>query len=237
MSSNFSFFQGKWDVLANLGETAEKNVYHDPHTTVMKLRLFAETLTKFILASENIKEAYGTTQVDRINTLRREGLLEPELIDIFETLRRKGNVAMHEADYGKTGEAKALLQLTFRLSIWFMEVYGDWDFQAPEYVEPQEQAELSTETLQQEYEEKVKKLEEELEAIRQQAEVEQADVKTVRKKISKNFMRRQQLTEAETRTIIDEKLRAVGWEADTDVLNHQKNGTLPEKNRNMAIAE
>ncbi|MGF7490307.1 type I restriction-modification system endonuclease [Bacillus velezensis] len=237
MSGNFSFFQGKWDVLANLGETAERNVYHDPHTTVMKLRLFAETLTKFILAAENIREAYGTTQVDRINTLRRERLLEPELIDILEALRRKGNVAMHEADYGKAEEAKALLQLTFRLSIWFMKVYGDWDFQAPEYTELQEQTEQSTETLQREYEEKVKKLEKELEAIRRQAEVEQEEVKIERKKISKNFMRRQQLTEAETRTIIDGKLRAVGWEVDTTVLNHQKNGTLPEKNRNMAIAE
>ncbi|AJO21483.1 Type I restriction-modification system, restriction subunit R [Heyndrickxia coagulans] len=37
MKSNFSFFKGKWDVLANLGETAEKNVYQDPHTTIMKL--------------------------------------------------------------------------------------------------------------------------------------------------------------------------------------------------------
>lgn len=237
MSSNFSFFQGKWDVLANLGETAEKNVYHDPHTTVMKLRLFAETLTKFILASENIREAHGTTQVDRINTLRREGLLEPELIDIFETLRRKGNLAMHEAGYGKTEEAKALLQLTFRLSIWFMEVYGDWGFQALEYIEPQELSEQSTESLQREYEEKVKKLEEELETIRQQAEGEQAEVKTERKKKSKKFMRRHQLTEAETRTIIDGKLRAVGWEVDTTFLNHHKNHTLPKKNRNMAIAE
>lgn len=237
MSSNFSFFQEKWDVLANLGETAEKNVYHDPHTTVMKLRLFAETLAKFILASENIREVYGTTQVDRINTLRREGLLVPELIDIFETLRRKGNLAMHEAGYGNTEEAKTLLHLTFRLSIWFMEVYGDWDFQPPEYKEPHEQVERDTEKLQKDYEEKVKKLEEALESTRQKAEVEQADLKTERKKISNNFMRRHQLTEAETRIIIDGKLRAAGWEVDTTFLNHQKNGTLPEKNRNMAIAE
>ena len=97
----------------------------------MKLRLFGETLTKFILASENIREAYGTTQVDRINTLRREGLLEPELIDMFETLRRKGNHAVHEAGYGKTEEAKLLVRLAFRLSVRFMEVYGDWDFQEP----------------------------------------------------------------------------------------------------------
>ncbi|WP_338786283.1 type I restriction-modification system endonuclease [Metabacillus sp. FJAT-53654] len=237
MNSNFSFFQGKWDVLANLGETAERNVYHDPHTTVMKLRLFAETLTKFVLAAENIKEAYGTTQMDRINTLRREGLLEPELIDIFEILRKKGNLAMHEAGYGKTEDAKAFLQLTYRLSIWFMEVYGDWDFQAPEYIEPKEEVETDTKKLQQEYEEKVKKFEEELEKALQKAETEKAGVKADRKRKSKTFMRRQQLTEAETRTIIDGKLRATGWEVDTTVLNHQKNGTLPEKNRNMAIAE
>ncbi|PEQ90730.1 type I restriction-modification system endonuclease [Bacillus sp. AFS006103] len=237
MESNFSFFQGKWDVLANLGETAEKNVYYDPHTTLMKLRLFAETLTKFVLAAENIKELYGTSQVDRLNTLRREGLLEPELIDIFETLRRKGNLAMHEAGYGKTEEAKAMLQLAFRMSVWFMEVYGDWDFQALDYKEPKEQTVVDMEKLQQDYENKVKKLEEQLDSIRQRAEVEKEEVKTERKKISKKFVGRQQFTEAETRSIIDEKLRAVGWDADTPVLNHKKNGTLPEKNRNMAIAE
>lgn len=237
MNSNFSFFKGKWDVLANLGETAENNVFHDPHTTIMKLRLFAETLTKFVLAAENIIEAYGTTQIDRINTLRREGLLEQELIDIFEVLRKKGNMAMHEAGYGNTEEAKALLQLTFRLSVWFMEVYGDWDFQAPEYLDPKEDEVIDTNQLQQEYEDKLKKFEAELVKARQTAEKEEDKAKSERKRKSKTFMRRQHLTEAETRTIIDGKLRAAGWEVDTTVLNHQKNGTLPEKNRNMAIAE
>ncbi|MFK4167301.1 type I restriction-modification system endonuclease [Paenibacillus lautus] len=236
MSSNFSFFRGKWDVLANLGETAEKNLHHDPHTTIMKLRLFCETLAKFILASENINEAFGTTQADRINTLKREGLLEPELADIFETLRRKGNLAVHEA-YGTTEEAKTLLKLTFRLSVWFMEVYGDYEFQEPTYTEPQEQALFDTETLQQEYDEKVKRLEEELENIRKHAETEQASEKNERKQTTKKFISRQKLTEAETRTIIDAKLRAAGWEANTTLFNHQKHGTVPEKNRNMAIAE
>jgi type I restriction enzyme, R subunit len=237
MNSNFSFLRGKWDVLANLGETAENNVYHDPHTTIMKLRLFGETLAKIILASENIREAYGTTQVDRINTLRHEGLLEPELVDMFETLRLKGNRAAHEADYGNTEEAKVLLHLAFRLSVWFMEVYGDWDFKAPEYIEPQKVEIIDAEKLQQEYNEKIKELEVELEKIRKKAEEEQADVKNERKKISKRFIRRHQLTEAETRAIIDEKLRSVGWEVDSEKLNYHKNGTLPEKNRNMAIAE
>ena len=120
----------------------------------MKLRLFGETLTKFILASENIRSIWHDAS-NRINTLRREGLLEPELIDMFETLRRKGNHAVHEAGYGKTEEAKLLVRLAFRLSVRFMEVYGDWDFQEP--VRRTEQKEVIDSTkLQQEYDEKVK---------------------------------------------------------------------------------
>ncbi|WP_027956344.1 type I restriction-modification system endonuclease [Halobacillus kuroshimensis] len=237
MQSNFSFFRGNWDVLANLGESAEKNVHKDPHTTLMKLRLFGETISKFVLAMENIPEAPRESQVDRINTLRKEGLIEPELVDIFHTLRLKGNQASHEADYGGVEEAQALLKLAFRLSIWFMEVYGDWNFEEPEYITPDDFDSIDVDTLQNEYEDKVKELENELAALRQKAETEHADVRNERKKASKRFMQRQQLTEAETRSIIDGKLRTAGWEVDSNTLNHHSQGTLPEKNRNMAIAE
>lgn len=43
-------------------------------------------------------------------------------------------------------------------------------------------------------------------------------------------------TEAETRCLIDEQLRQVGWEADTTVLRYSK-GCRPAKGRNLAIAE
>lgn len=45
-----------------------------------------------------------------------------------------------------------------------------------------------------------------------------------------------QKTEAETRYIIDQQLRQVGWEADTENLRFS-NGTRPTKGRNLAIAE
>ncbi len=44
------------------------------------------------------------------------------------------------------------------------------------------------------------------------------------------------LDEAATRRIIDEQLRAVGWEVDSERLTH-KRGARPEKNKNRAIAE
>ncbi|WP_054708829.1 type I restriction-modification system endonuclease [Bacillus sp. JCM 19041] len=238
MSSNFSFLRGKWNVLANLGETAEKNVFQDPHTTIMKLRLFAETLAQFVLAAENIKEVKGTNQVDRINAMKREGLLEPELVDLLHTLRTKGNFAMHKAGYGETDEAITLLNLAYRLAVWFMEVYGDdWSFEAPEFKKPQKEMVVNLEQLQLEHEEEIKKLEAQLEQSRLKAEVEEEEVKADRKRKTKRFAKRQHLSEEETRSIIDSKLREVGWEADTQFLNHQKKGTLPQKNKNMAIAE
>ncbi len=44
------------------------------------------------------------------------------------------------------------------------------------------------------------------------------------------------LTEQQTRFIIDQQLRDAGWEADSVALDY-RNGTRPEKGRNMAIAE
>lgn len=183
MSSNFSFLRGNWKVLANLGETAEKNVYQDPHTTILKLRLFAETLAQILLASENMKEVRGTNQVDRINMLKREGLLEPELVDMFHTLRTKGNKAAHNGHYGETDEAITLLQIAYRLAVWFMEVYGDdWSFDAPEFVKPVDEPALDLEQMLKEHNEEVQKLEQQLELARLKAASEANDSKTERKK-------------------------------------------------------
>ncbi|MCR4940413.1 MAG: DUF4145 domain-containing protein, partial [Treponemataceae bacterium] len=44
------------------------------------------------------------------------------------------------------------------------------------------------------------------------------------------------LTEAQTRAIIDQQLRKVGWEVDTENLRYSK-GTRPQKGRKLAIAE
>lgn len=45
-----------------------------------------------------------------------------------------------------------------------------------------------------------------------------------------------ELSEADTRLLIDDQLRLAGWEVDTELLRWS-NGTRPQKGRNMAIAE
>src|SRR5687767_7905164 len=111
--SNFSFFTGQWSILANLGELAEKNVYTDPHTSLFKTRLFGETLSKFILAFENIEEPYGVKQVERIHILKRNDILDHELINMLDSLRRIGNIAAHDY-YGSEEEALTALRFAHR---------------------------------------------------------------------------------------------------------------------------
>ncbi|PGW74477.1 type I restriction-modification system endonuclease [Bacillus thuringiensis] len=238
--SNFSFFKGEWEVLAKIGESAERNVYIDSNTTISKLRLLGETIAKSVLASDNIKELQGTNQIERLNAIQREGLAEPEMLEIFHLLRKKGNKAAHDGSYGTAEEAKQLLALAYQVSIWFMEVYVDWEFSAPSYVPPTEEADSSAlqekiKQLQAEIDKKEKALEKQLEVISDR-EVEK-ELRVQRKEKSRNHLRKHQMSEEQTRTLIDDKLRAVGWEVDTETINFKKYKTMPEKNRNMAIAE
>lgn len=58
--AKFSLFRRKLGVLARVGETAERNVYQNPNVAISELRKFAETITKYILALEEIKEERRT---------------------------------------------------------------------------------------------------------------------------------------------------------------------------------
>ncbi len=60
--------------------------------------------------------------------------------------------------------------------------------------------------------------------------------KQERQNTSAQALAKTKLTEAETRALIDEQLRKVGWEADTTNLRYSK-GTRPERGKKRAIAE
>ncbi|MED1876058.1 type I restriction-modification system endonuclease [Brevibacillus borstelensis] len=239
-ASNFSFLKNHWDILFNLAEMAERNIYVDPNTTLLKLRMFGETLTKYICALEEMNQTNELTQIDRLSLLQREDLLTEELLDMLHTIRKKGNKAAHEGNYGTIEEAKALVHFAFHLSVWFMQVYGDWDFTAPDYVEPTKtdltQNQEHLKQLAESYEVKVQELEQELLNLRHKQDQKTKEEKQKRHSKAKQLGATFTLTEAETRIIIDEKLRQAGWEADTETLRFSA-GTRPEKGRYLAIAE
>ena len=53
--SNFQFLEQKWPMLADLGKLAEKNIYQDSNTTLIKLGMFAELIVDYIFAYDNLE--------------------------------------------------------------------------------------------------------------------------------------------------------------------------------------
>lgn len=235
--SNFTFLKERWPILENLGRLAERNLYIDSNTTFIKCGMFGEILVKYMVSMEEVDEtliSHDNSHNNRIKLLKKEDLIPDDIESILHMIRVKRNFASHDM-YEDIEKAKIQLELTYKLAIWFMQTYGDWNFEPQGFVMPSEnEYGENVNDISKEYDEKLKALEAELEKLKAQEKdkKELEERKVQGKKASKNI----ELSEAETRRIIDSQLQATGWEADTINLRFSK-GTRPTKGRNLAIAE
>ena len=240
--SNFAFLSSSWPVLAGLGDLAEKNLYLDPNTSLIKLRMFGEVMAKYLLAYEKLNEPADGTQITRLNVLSNTGIIPDLLLPQFHSLRKVGNRATHEA-FGSLESARTQLHFAYRLAAWFRETYGAGDFAQAEFAVP-EQADSESRaiaSLNQELAERSVQLEERCSTLQAalenlKAQEVSSEQKTKRRKVSARSAANLQLSEAETRQLIDEQLNAAGWLTGTLNLRYAK-GARPEKGVNKAIAE
>ena len=230
---NFTFLENRWSDLARLGELSEKYIYSDPNTSVIKQGMLAEVMVKYMLAYDGIKEPdYDNTHASRIRLLKRNDLLPHEIDNTLYILRKDRNNAAHNgADEGE----KALnnLPLLYELCVWYMQTYGDYGYNPIGYVPPVNIT-ISMDELEKEnreLEERNKMLLVELQRIQKVGKSDNA-----RRAIAYKKAMNIKLSEAQTRELIDEQLRKVGWDADTDKIRYSK-GVRPAKGKNLAIAE
>lgn len=231
MKSNFSFLEEKWPLLASLGSAAEKYIYSDSNACLFKLGLFAETVVNNMFVLDNLEMTNGENkQADKIKFLKSEGLIPKEIDDLLFALRITRNKASHEV-YESVEKAKILVEFAYRLAIWFMQTYGDWNFEPEGFVLPED---IDYKAIIKEQEDKIKEL---TEKAKMEPEKESVVISiSERKKRASSSADKIKLSEKETRYLIDEQLRKVGWEADTLNLRYSK-GTRPQKGKNIAIAE
>lgn len=231
MKSNFSFLEKDFPALANFGELAEAYCYRDSNSCLLKIGMIGETIVNLIFSYDRIPVPIDNTAVNRIDSLFREGLITRDISDILHVIRKIRNKAIHE-NYSSIEEGITLLQMTFSLCEWFMQTYGDLNYQNLQYIPLIEQPAVSI------IDEQAAKLDED--ALLQQAikiaENSLETPKTERMNRAAFVASQRQKSEAETRYIIDEQLRKVGWEANTLELRYSK-GTRPASGHNMAIAE
>jgi len=233
MKSNFEFLSRYWPALAQIGAAAESYVYSDANACLYKLGMFGERLILEIFAFEHIKEpSIDNTHANRIRLLKREGLIPKKIDDILYALRKTRNDAVH-AGADSVEDAKTLLSMTYNLAVWFMEVYGDWGYIAPAFVMPENMVQPDYESIIKEQEEKIAALSKQVEAVSTAASTKTSKERAEKGETASESM---ELSEAETRYLIDEQLRKFGWEVDTNTLRYSK-GTRPQKGRNLAIAE
>ena len=228
--SNFAFLQEKFPVLANLGNLAEKYLYNDPNSCLIKLGMIGETIVNLIFEYDDIIKPTEDKAVNRINILIREGIIDEQITDILHALRKARNKAVHENYEGSCG---VLLSFAYTLCEWFMQTYGDYKYTHTDFVLPTK-AMLANDALNLiTSEQKIDELTNTAIHIATKTKAIQRDK---RLELITNANANLKLTEEQTRYLIDEKLRLAGWQADTQTLRYSK-GTRPTKNKNLAIAE
>lgn len=233
MKSNFSFLEKRWPLLASIGMIAERYIYTDSNSCLIKLGLFAESVVRLIFALDHIEEPQmDNTHANRIRILKNEGLLPKDIDDILYALRKTRNKAVHDG-YESTEQAMILIQFAYKLGGWFMQTYGDWEYEPAAFVKPYasvNNVELSA----------VSKQEEQIKDFAENIKKTISDDKLIpiadRRKQSNLSAEKINLSEKETRYLIDEQLRQVGWEVDSIHVRYSK-GVRPQRGKNLAIAE
>lgn len=233
MKSNFMFLEEAFPVLSQIGSTAEDYLYSDTNSCLIKLGLFGETVVNIMMRLDNIEPPLDdNTQVNRIKVLKSNGLIPRDIGDILHSIRTKRNKAVHE-NYDSFEDSKILLEMAYNLGVWFMQTYGESEYNPEQFILPENN------TYQVDYVMLLQEKEALIEQLSKQVEMMSVDHKvTVEERVHKanTAADMMNLSEKETRYLIDQQLKKVGWEADTANLRYSK-GVRPQKGKNLAIAE
>lgn len=203
-SPNFAFLAKHDALLVRYGAQAERYVFDDPNTALIKLRQFSEVLAKLAAAQVGAYLSAEDNLIDVLDRLREAGVLTPDVAQLFHALRKAGNSAAHEHQ-GTQGEALHQLRMARTLGIWFHRAFGgDKNFKAGPFVPPPDPAQASQEIAA------------ELERLRQEAAEHQAAVATARQTAAQEAERRAK-AEADAKTAYDELAAALALAEETEV--------------------
>ena len=130
VSANFGFLGRHDALLISLGALAERYFADDPVTALIKLRQFGEVLAQHAAANLGLPRLPDEQQVDLLQRLRNARALTPEVHQLFGTIRRTGNAAVHQ-HAGSHGDALHCLKLARQLGVWYHRSLGRWSVRLP----------------------------------------------------------------------------------------------------------
>lgn len=134
-SPNFSFLAVHDPLLLELGARAERYVFDDPTTAIIKLRQFGEILARLVAAHAGLLTQYNQNQVELLADLRDVNILSQEVLSLFHNLRMTGNLAVHEIK-GDQRQALYLLKDARTIGVWFHRTFKDPGFKCGPFIPP-----------------------------------------------------------------------------------------------------
>lgn len=138
--SNFDFLDRLDGELANLGRLAESYFQDDPSTSLIKLRQFAERLSRRHAALVGVDLQPDDTQSDILRRLKYERAVPDRVLDVLHHIRKLGNTAVHESG-GDHREALACLKMSVQLGVWHIRTStADRDFSVGSFIPPRSPA-------------------------------------------------------------------------------------------------
>lgn len=134
-------------------ELIEKLFFQDKGSAAVKSRAFLELIINKVINIEdkniNNKSICFASLADKISYLTLEGFLDPDIQLAMNTIRKIGNKGAHNSADITYPDVFSAHKNAFKVAVWFMELYSDQQFEAPDYEEPKPQAGLDTPDIEQ----------------------------------------------------------------------------------------
>ncbi|MCR8726681.1 DEAD/DEAH box helicase family protein [Frigidibacter sp. ROC022] len=227
-SKNFEILRQRWPELAELGGLADSYAHADAASALVKLRLYAENLTKDIYRDLKLPKPEQPTFVDLLKNDAFEAITPKVVLDKLHALRIHGNKAAHGEPVG-TQHALWLLKEAHDLARWLCIQYGKQKAdQLPAFVQPaaprQAEAKEKRRILEKlaAQEAQMDALLAELEEARAKASEAEKEATELKKLAASAQSAADELhfSEADTRTrLIDSLLASVGWDVGEGLKN------------------
>ncbi len=145
---------------------AERYVFDDPNSSLIKQRQLAEAIAHSAAATFGILTYPSDDFAQVLKMLREQSAIAPEIAELFHAIRRIGNDAVHK---GTEHDALRSLQITRKVAIWFHRtVARPANFKPGPFVPPPNPDDVT------------KELRAELESLRNQASLHEVEAKTAK---------------------------------------------------------
>ena len=129
-------------MLVNYAAQAERYLFDDPNTALIKLRQFAELLAQQACANVGISTTLADDFSRVLGLLRDQGVADYDTLDLFQGIPKAGNLAAHDG-IGTRSDALHHLRMARQLAIWFDRSFGKSKTASGPFVPPPDPAEVT----------------------------------------------------------------------------------------------